>query len=129
MFMMIFYFWNSGKTDRDKKNALQESLQTRSRELYKMNEISLSMPLSEKTRPASIAEIRGQDEGMRALLAALCGKNPQHILIYGPPCVGKTCAARLALEEAKKSKETPFRSLVLLLHRLRSRTTSKSKAL
>lgn len=40
---------------------------------------------------------------------ALCGKNPQHILIYGPPGVGKTCAARLALEEAKKSRGTPFR--------------------
>jgi len=109
MFMMIFYFWNNGKTERDKKNSLQESAQSKSRELYRMNEISLSMPLSEKTRPVCIEEIRGQDEGMRALLMALCGKNPQHILIYGPPGVGKTCAARLALEEAKKSKGTPFR--------------------
>ena len=33
---------------------------------------------------------------------------PQHIILYGPPGVGKTSAARLALEEAKKLKFTPF---------------------
>ena len=46
---------------------------------------------------------------MRALKAVLCGENPQHVLIYGPPGVGKTCAARLALEAAKRSAGTPFR--------------------
>ena len=45
---------------------------------------------------------------MRALQAVLCGENPQHVLIYGPPGVGKTCAARLALEAAKRSEGTPF---------------------
>ncbi len=40
---------------------------------------------------------------MKALKAALCGPNPQHVIIYGPPGVGKTAAARLVLEEAKKS--------------------------
>ncbi len=38
----------------------------------------------------------------------MCGKNPQHVLIYGPPGIGKTCAARLVLEAAKKSPGTPF---------------------
>lgn len=33
---------------------------------------------------------------------------PQHIILYGPPGVGKTSAARLALEAAKKLKFTPF---------------------
>ena len=36
-------------------------------------------------------------------MAILCGKNPQHVIIYGPPGVGKTCAARLVLEAAKES--------------------------
>ena len=35
--------------------------------------------------------------------------NPQHVIIYGPPGVGKTCAARLVLEEAKKNVRSPFR--------------------
>ncbi len=43
-----------------------------------------------------------------ALRAALCGPNPQHVIIYGPPGCGKTCAARLILEEAKRQKASPF---------------------
>ena len=53
-------------------------------------------------------DIVGQEAGIRALMAALCGPNPQHVLIYGPPGVGKTCAARLVLEEAKKRPDSPF---------------------
>jgi len=44
----------------------------------------------------------GQSQGIKALRAALCGPNPQHVIIYGPPGVGKTAAARVILEEAKK---------------------------
>lgn len=71
---------------------------------------SLSMPLSETARPGSFSELIGQEEGVLALRAALCGPNPQHVLLYGPPGVGKTCAARLVLEEAKKSVDSPFNS-------------------
>src|SRR5690606_25846009 len=39
---------------------------------------------------------------------ALCGPNPQHVIIYGPPGVGKTAAARLVLEEAKRNPLSPF---------------------
>ena len=30
------------------------------------------------------------------------------MIIYGPPGIGKTCAARLVLEEARKTEGTPF---------------------
>ncbi len=73
-----------------------------------LRSIRLSQPLNEAVRPRSFAEIVGQEEGVRALRAVLCGKDPQHVLIYGPPGVGKTCAARLALEAAKRSEGTPF---------------------
>ena len=73
-----------------------------------LRSIRLSQPLNEAVRPRSFAEIIGQEEGVRALRAVLCGKDPQHVLIYGPPGVGKTCAARLALEAAKRSEGTPF---------------------
>ncbi|MEG1560024.1 MAG: S16 family serine protease [Clostridia bacterium] len=78
------------------------------KDLAKMRETSLSEPLSEHVRPKNMRDIIGQDDGIMALRATLCGKNPQHILIYGPPGVGKTCAARLVLEEAKKSPGSPF---------------------
>ncbi|MCL2678382.1 MAG: AAA family ATPase, partial [Clostridiales bacterium] len=76
--------------------------------LQKMRSVSLSPPLSEKTRPRGFGEVIGQADGIRALKAALCGSNPQHVIIYGPPGVGKTAAARLVLEEAKSSPGSPF---------------------
>ena len=66
--------------------------------LRKMRMISLTQPLSEKTRPATINDIVGQKDGLRALKAALCRANPQHVIVYGPPGVGKTAAARGVLE-------------------------------
>ncbi len=77
--------------------------------LMLMREEGLTEPLSEQTRPKQLEEIIGQEKAIRALRAALCGPNPQHILIYGPPGVGKTAAARLILEEAKKKEDSPFK--------------------
>ncbi len=76
--------------------------------LNKMRKIKLSEPLTEKSRPIDFEEIIGQEKGIKALKAALCGPNPQHVIIYGPPGVGKTAAARLVLEYAKKSSISPF---------------------
>ena len=77
--------------------------------LMLMREEGLTEPLSEQTRPKQLEEIIGQEKAIKALRAALCGPNPQHILIYGPPGVGKTAAARLILEEAKKKEGSPFK--------------------
>ncbi len=77
-------------------------------ELDGMRQQKLTVPLAEQTRPKDLAEIIGQEKAIKALRAALCGPNPQHILMYGPPGVGKTAAARLILEEAKKKEESPF---------------------
>lgn len=74
-----------------------------------MWEEGLTDPLAEQTRHKALTEIIGQEKAIRALRAALCGPNPQHVLIYGPPGVGKTAAARLILEEAKAREESPFR--------------------
>lgn len=90
-----------------KSNIYTES----SRKLEKMHAlraISLTEPLSEKLRPKEEKDIIGQEEGMKALKIALCGPNPQHVLIYGNPGIGKTAAARIALEIAKHSPGTPF---------------------
>ncbi len=76
--------------------------------LNQMRRIHLTEPLNERVRPVCMEDIIGQQEGIQALRAVLCSKNPQHVLIYGPPGVGKTCAARLVLEEARKMEGTPF---------------------
>ena len=76
--------------------------------LNALRRIHLSEPLSEQARPTRLEDIVGQGDAVEALMAVLSGPHPQHVLIYGPPGVGKTCAARLALQAAKRSEGTPF---------------------
>lgn len=102
------YFLSLLKSQHSSKAAVSKESTKEMEQLRRMREISLTEPLSEKTRPASFAEIIGQHDGIRSLQAALCGPNPQHVIIYGPPGVGKTAAARLVLEAAKKSPVSPF---------------------
>jgi ATP-dependent Lon protease len=61
-----------------------------------------------KLRPRSFSEIVGQDRSIKAILSKIASPYPQHIILYGPPGVGKTTAARIALEEAKKLSYTPY---------------------
>ncbi|HHW37627.1 MAG TPA: ATP-dependent protease LonB [Bacillales bacterium] len=104
------YFWNLLRNQRTQKVSIDRESKKEMEELQKMRSISLSEPLAEKVRPTSFKDIIGQEDGIRALRAAICGPNPQHVIIYGPPGIGKTAAARLVLEEAKKQKLTPFNS-------------------
>ena len=103
------YFWNLLRSQQGNRGAVERESRKEIDKLHKMREISLTEPLSEKTRPTTFAEIVGQEDGLKALRAALCGPNPQHVLVYGPPGVGKTAAARLILEEAKRNPLSPFR--------------------
>lgn len=103
------YFWNLLRNQQTNRSAVDRESRKELEKLRKLRSISLTKPLSEKTRPSSMQDIVGQIEGLKALKAALCGPNPQHVIIYGPPGVGKTAAARVVLEEAKKNHESPFR--------------------
>ncbi|MDI3548045.1 MAG: ATP-dependent Lon protease [Halanaerobiales bacterium] len=102
------YFWNMLRSQQGTKKAVIKESKSELNKLRAMRRISLTEPLAEKTRPASFKDIIGQEEGIEALKAAICGPNPQHVIIYGPPGVGKTAAARLVLEAAKKNPISPF---------------------
>jgi ATP-dependent Lon protease len=78
-------------------------------ELEKLDEVNLSKSALEKLKPTSLGEVVGQERAIKALLAKIASPFPQHVILYGPPGVGKTTVARLALEEAKKLPFTPFR--------------------
>lgn len=103
------YFFNLLKKQKEEKNAIYKTSKKEMEKLNKLRDVKLSKPLSEKTRPSEFNDIIGQEEGLKALKAALCSPNPQHVIIYGPPGVGKTAAARVVLDEAKKNKFSPFR--------------------
>lgn len=93
-----------------KESAGSENAQTLKKLalLEKLEQRNLSRSAMELLRPASFEEIVGQDRAIKALLAKLTSPYPQHVLLYGPPGVGKTTAARLALEMARKQQGNPF---------------------
>jgi len=103
------YFLNLLRGQQGSKIAIDRESYKEMERLERMRAISLTQPLAEKTRPTSFDEIVGQADGIKALRAALCGPNPQHVIIYGPPGIGKTAAARLVLEEAKRTPGSPFK--------------------
>ena len=102
------YFYRQLKQQKKNTPAVRREGAKEMEKLSRMRGIHLSEPLAERVRPENFKDIIGQEDGIKSLKAILCGANPQHVLIYGPPGVGKTCAARLVLEAAKKSKGTPF---------------------
>ena len=59
-------------------------------------------------RPQNFEQVIGQDRAVKSLISKLSSPYPQHIILYGPPGVGKTTAARLALDKVKKIPFTPF---------------------
>ncbi|SEF98883.1 ATP-dependent Lon protease [Caloramator fervidus] len=78
-------------------------------ELQRLDNIKLSKTIMEVLRPSSVREIVGQERAIKAILSKLASPYPQHIILYGPPGVGKTTTARLAFEIAKMLKSTPFK--------------------
>lgn len=104
------------KTQILKEHAGSENARTLKRlaVLEKMNQTRLNRSVVELLRPSTLQEIVGQESAVRALVSKLAAPFPQHILLYGPPGVGKTSSARLALEAVKQfggsifPKDAPF---------------------
>ena len=107
--IVLIYLLLNNNTNKSKKIVVNRENKKEMEILKKMRAINLTMPLTEKSRPEKFEEVIGQEKGIKALRAALCGANPQHVIIYGPPGVGKTAAASLVLKEAVKSVRSPFK--------------------
>ena len=94
---------------KDEKGGNESPQDKEKREkLEKLESIKLTQSIMELLRPQDFSEIVGQERAVKSLMAKLSSPYPQHLLLYGPPGVGKTTAARLVLEAAKKKAVSPF---------------------
>ena len=83
-------------------------MKRRRTKLKSANSFKLTQSVMELLRPKSLEEIVGQERAVKSLRAKLASPYPQHLILYGPPGVGKTTAARLVLEEVKGLEHSPF---------------------
>ncbi|MGP6156876.1 MAG: Lon family ATP-dependent protease [Vulcanimicrobiaceae bacterium] len=77
-------------------------------ELVELDKRKLSASALQLVRPGTLEEVVGQRAAIVSLLAKISSPFPQHVILYGPPGVGKTTVARLALDVAKQRSYTPF---------------------
>ncbi|EGT5618170.1 ATP-dependent protease, Lon family [Clostridium perfringens] len=93
---------------KKKKGPENAKTEKKLEELEELDERVSNKNIMSLLRPDSFDEVVGQERAVKSLLSKLASPYPQHIILYGPPGVGKTTAARIALETAKKLKSTPF---------------------
>ncbi|MBP7073397.1 MAG: Lon family ATP-dependent protease [Clostridia bacterium] len=103
-------YLNEMKLQVIKKHAGLENASTLKKyaDLELMKKVRLTKSIMDVMRPQKEEEIIGQENPVSALISKIASPFPQHVILYGPPGVGKTTTARLALEIAKKRKHTPF---------------------
>ena len=94
---------------KEEKREIESPQAAKKREeLEELEKVHLTQSVMELLRPQTLVEIVGQERAVKALESKLSSPYPQHLLLYGPPGVGKTTAARLVLEAVKKKAHAPF---------------------
>ena len=94
---------------KDEKSAIESPQAAKKREeLEALEKVHLTQSVMELLRPKTLEEVVGQERAVKALASKLSSPYPQHLLLYGPPGVGKTTAARIVLEAVKKEAHSPF---------------------
>ncbi len=93
---------------REETGPETPATQKRLADLQALDGRKLARAAMDVLRPTSLDHVVGQEAAIRALLAKLASPYPQHVILYGPPGVGKTTVARLALERAKGRPHAPF---------------------
>ena len=82
--------------------------QKKREELQELEDVHLTQSIMELLRPKTLEEIVGQERAVKSLRSKLASPYPQHLILYGPPGVGKTTAARLVLEAVRGTPLSPF---------------------
>ena len=94
---------------REEKSEVESPHDIKKREeLETLEKVKLTQSVMELLRPKTLEEIVGQERAVKALRSKLASPYPQHLILYGPPGVGKTTAARLVLEAVRGDKISPF---------------------
>jgi len=99
-----------------RREALQEDIgpensttQRKLEELEALAQRGLDTTALRLMRPETLEQVVGQPEAMESLFSKLGTPYPQHVILYGPPGVGKTTVARLILDEVRNLEHTPFK--------------------
>jgi ATP-dependent Lon protease len=93
---------------REEAGPETAATQKRLHDLEALDARGLARAALDVLRPKSLDQVVGQESAIKALIAKLASPYPQHVILYGPPGVGKTTVARLALELAKARAHAPF---------------------
>ena len=94
---------------KEEKAEFESPQDVKKREaLEALDKVQLTQSVMELLRPRTMDEIVGQERAVKSLRAKLASPYPQHLLLYGPPGVGKTTAARLVLEAVRGTALSPF---------------------
>lgn len=89
-------------------NTETSSARQKMEELEALEEKGLPNTALSVVRPNSLDEVVGQNNAINSLRAKIGTKYPQHVILYGPPGVGKTTVARLVLESLKGNGKSSF---------------------
>ena len=107
------YFWSLLRSQRSNKVAVKQESYKEMDQLRKMREISLTEPLSEKTRPTSFTEIVGQEEGVKALRQLYADQIHSMLLFMALPVLARQQPGDWCW---KRRRKTLLHPLVMMLN-------------
>ena len=88
--------------------------------LEALDKISLTKTVMNVVKPGTLSEIVGQNDAVKALASKIASPYPQHLILYGPPGVGKThLASALGLVAAQHRFSTYYINCHQLIEQLK----------